>query len=265
MAVLTLDLGNSTLDVARWSGADALGTPEREPLDRWRLPADEALFARLTAALARLESGGARAALSSVSSEGRTEGVAAVLRTLGWDVLSPPDSGLEVACRTPWTVGQDRLFAARAAFARAPAGAIVLDAGTALTVDAVVPGSAPARGVFRGGAIAPGPALLAGALAAGGARLPRVEPQPGARALGRDTLEALEAGVSVGFRGAARALLEGIEAELVGAAGAAPGELAVFVTGGARAFLLEPQPFVARELRVVSDLVHRGLLAAAVA
>ena len=112
------------------------------------------------------------------------------------------------------------------------------------------------RPLFRGGAIAAGPALLARALAEHAARLPRIEPRPGAGALGRDTQRALEAGASVGFRGAARELVEGVARE------SGLTDAPVYLTGGARVFLLEPRPFVERRLEVVPDLVHLGLLAA---
>src|SRR6185436_227508 len=109
---------------------------------------------------------------------------------------------------------------------------------------------------FLGGAIAPGPRLLAAALASGTARLPLIEPRVGAQALGTVTEDAIQAGVVVGFRGAAERLVEEIAAE--SGLGTAP----VVLTGGARAFLLEPRPFTTRSLEVVPELVHRGLLAA---
>jgi len=115
--------------------------------------------------------------------------------------------------------------------------------------------SADAR-AFLGGAIAPGPRLSAAALAAGTARLPRVEPRAGAPALGTITEEAIQAGVVVGFRGAAELLVEELAREV--RFEAAP----VVLTGGAREFLLVPRPFTARALTVVPDLVHQGLLAA---
>ena len=129
-----------------------------------------------------------------------------------------------------------------------PAGAVVVDVGTAMTVDLV------RDGAFQGGAIAPGPQLLARALGAGAAQLFEVELRPGVPALGRDTRAALEAGVVVGLRGAARALSE----ELLAAAG--PGAR-LFVTGGARALLLEPRPYLdGVELFEVPLLVPLGLL-----
>ena len=102
-----------------------------------------------------------------------------------------------------------------------------------------------------------GPRLLARALAAGGARLPEVAPRADAPALGRCTRAALEAGVAVGLRGAARELIEGVarEAEL-----GPPGAVPVVLTGGARAFLTGGTP-LAKDVLEEPDLVHLGLLA----
>lgn len=168
--------------------------------------------------------------------------------------LRSPDSGLVLELESAHTVGADRLFAARGALEHARASALVVDAGTALTVDALA--WRGERGHFLGGAIAAGPTLVARALSEHAARLPRIEPRPGVAALGRDTHAALQAGVAVGFRGAARELVESLTRE------SGMREAAVFLTGGARAFLLEPRPFVDRRIEVVPDLVHLGLLAA---
>jgi len=62
--------------------------------------------------------------------------------------------------------------------------------------------------------------------------------------------------VVVGFRGAARELVERVSEE----AGLA--DAAVVLTGGARRFLREPTAFVARRMREEPDLVHIGLLGA---
>ena len=78
-----------------------------------------------------------------------------------------------MAYRTPETLGADRIAAAVAAL---PLGGgrpvVVVDAGTAVTVDAVDVRNGSA--VYLGGAIAPGPDLLARALARGTGALPSV-------------------------------------------------------------------------------------------
>ncbi|MAB81297.1 MAG: hypothetical protein CMJ89_18275 [Planctomycetes bacterium] len=249
-AMLTVDLGNSRTKARLWRGRELcvraeFETGDVEGLARWleRNPV-------------------ACVALSSVADGERTDAVGHLLKDLAIRFVLAPDSGLVNRTRRPERVGLDRLYAARGALAELGSSAIVCDLGTALTVDAVFqsprsPDASGAGGDFLGGAIAPGPELCARVLEERTARLPRVTPTPGARALGRDTEEAIAAGCAVGIRGAARALVEGVarEADLVGAP--------VALTGGAARFLLEPQPFLERNLHPLPELVHRGLLEAA--
>ena len=252
---LTVDLGNSRLKAVAWRSGGPSGPPRPgarfalEPGEAVRPETWRARFAELAL------SDPARMALSTVASAQLGAAVAKALReAFGAPLADPPPHGLSLEVERAHTVGQARRFAARGAAALGRS-AIVLDAGTALTVDAVAlePGG-PAR--FLGGAIAPGPSLLIKALAGGAARLFEVELRPGARALGRQTSEALEAGVVVGFRGAAFELARrvGLESGLA----TAPRLLC----GGAARFLLEPEPFWPGELIERPDLVHEGLLAA---
>ncbi|MDP6954980.1 MAG: type III pantothenate kinase, partial [Planctomycetota bacterium] len=229
------------------------------------------------------------AALCSVGEADLAAGIRRVLESAGLEqVLWPPPHGLLNMCRVQESVGLDRLFAARGALELVAGPALVVDAGTAVTVDALglaeaeaeadrdhdhgdgddgdsggAPGdsgegSSGARGVFLGGAIAPGPDLLAGSLARGTARLPHNAPRPGVRALGRDTGEALAAGVAVGFGGAVRALVEGVAAE------AGLDRAPLVLTGGAADYLRAEGLFGEREVLFDEHLVGRGLAAALV-
>src|SRR5688572_13745854 len=243
--VLTVDLGNSRLKACLWEQGGASGC-----LARWEAEAGD--LAGFGDWLAHHRA--PLAALASVAAGERTERVRGLLGVHCERVLSNPDSGLENRCREPERVGADRLYAAAGAAALLECSCLVVDAGTAMTVDAVL--VRPGAAVFLGGAIAPGPGLAAAALAEGTAQLPRIEPRPGAHALGTITEEAIQAGVVVGFRGAAARLVEEIAAE--SGLGGAP----VVLTGGGREFLLVPLPFTGRRVEVVPELVHRGLLAA---
>ncbi len=177
-------------------------------------------------------------------------------------VWAPPEPGVLVRCRDAHTIGLDRLFAARGAAAALGGSAVVVDAGTALTVDAVL--VEDGRPCFLGGAIAPGPELLARALSGGAARLPAVEVDPRAEALGQDTPGAIRAGVAVGFRGAAERLVRSV------AAAAGLDDAPVVLTGGARGFLslaaaerTDASPiFGERRVHEVPELVGLGLLVA---
>jgi len=240
--LLTVDLGNSRLKACRWSGARLVARHSAEGDD---LAGFEAWLAA---------HGPTRVGLSSVASEARTARVLAQLAPHAEGQVRVPVPLVTNLCRSPERVGRDRLHAAAGALGLLGRSCVVVDAGTALTVDALrVSG---AMGSFLGGAIAPGPALLARALATGTARLPEVAPRPGARALGRVTEEAIEAGIVIGFRGAAERLVE----ELARAAELA--EAPVVLTGGASAFLLEPTSFTTRVLHHEPELLQLGLRAA---
>jgi type III pantothenate kinase len=76
---------------------------------------------------------------------------------------------VEAAVRDPGAVGQDRLLNAAGAFDRAKEACIVIDAGTAVTVDFV-----DGQGVFQGGAIAPGLNMTLRALHEQTAALPAI-------------------------------------------------------------------------------------------
>jgi len=268
-AALTADLGNSALKLAAWRPLDSAPVGAAHPAARTSLVLGRgddpvALSGRLSAFLDEAAEAGVEfeiAALSSVAGPDRTAALAQVLTGSlagrGVDLVVHPDHGLENLCDEPQTVGLDRLFAARGALALLGRGCVVIDAGTALTVDGVDIEAGPGRrGRFLGGAIAPGPRLLAEALDRGGAQLARVEPRAGVPGLGRITRAALESGIVHGLRGAAFEL-----ARRVGAESGLADSVRV-VTGGARQLLLEPEPFWSGEVREDPDLVHRGLLAA---
>jgi pantothenate kinase type III len=244
--MLTVDLGNTRLKAMRWHVAAG----RVEGAGAWDGAGDDLDGLAHWLGLAPT----VEAALGSVASAGSTEDVRQFLEERGVRVRIDPDPGIENRCSPPESVGRDRLYAAAGAAELFGRSCVVVDAGTALTVDALrVLGTERA---FLGGTIAPGPLLLSRALAQWTARLPFVDPRPPACALGRNTEEAIRAGVGIGFRGAARELVEGIVAET--------GLLdpLIVVTGGAREHLLVPTPFTRRALAEVHDLVHRGLLVA---
>jgi type III pantothenate kinase len=103
------------------------------------------------------------------------------------------------------TVGQDRLLNALGAFRRAKQACIIVDAGTAVTVDFV-----DGQGTFHGGAIAPGLNMMLRALHEHTAALPEVrfEAVPEGSPFGRETVEAMRLGVQSAVKGMVRLLVE---------------------------------------------------------
>lgn len=136
-----------------------------------------------------------------------------------------------LAYHTPETLGMDRLAAAAAAwtaYGRAVPSArhvVAIDAGTAVTLDVIT-----RQGVYTGGVIGPGPALLRRALHDGTAQLPEVPLEWPADLIGRSTREALQSGLMIGFVESVRGLLARITATLEGPSN-------VVVTGGWHALL----------------------------
>jgi len=124
------------------------------------------------------------------------------------------DTDLPLVNRTdqPERVGIDRLLNAVAAnrVRAADRPAIVVDLGTACTVDWIA-----ADGAFEGGAILPGPTLAASALHTGTASLPQLpldfsEAPP---VVGKSTSAAIASGIYWGMVGAVRELTERIRNE----------------------------------------------------
>ncbi|MFO1540256.1 MAG: type III pantothenate kinase, partial [Chloroflexota bacterium] len=135
----------------------------------------------------------------------------------------------------------------------------VADLGTATTLDVVGP-----DGGYRGGAILPGIALGATALAAGTALLPAIAPTVPPTAIGAETAGALHSGLVLGHVGALRELVVRSAAEI-----APDGPLPPLVcTGGSPArdavARLLAAPGVAGlpslDVRVAPDLLLEGLL-----
>ncbi|HVM30726.1 MAG TPA: type III pantothenate kinase [Candidatus Limnocylindrales bacterium] len=124
----------------------------------------------------------------------------------------------------PAEVGADRLVNALAALRLHGAPSIVVDFGTATNFDVV-----GADGAYLGGALAPGLELGLEALATRTAKLPRIELARPARAIGRDTVSAMQSGAVIGYIGLVRELLAAITAELVPAGAPDP---VVILTGG---------------------------------
>ena len=254
---LTVDLGNSAIKLRAWSldSAEVLACCAR---------LDVASNTQNSTALAQFFAGNPALELAAMSSVANLETTAIWSERIGTSthakLFQDLAAGLSNRTREPERVGPDRLFAARGALEWIGESAVVVEVGTALKVDALLaePASAVAagwrRGAFLGGAIAPGPRLLARALAQGAARLYEVEPQPDPPALGRDTSEALRAGIGVGLRGAARELA----LEVARAAGLE--NPPIVLSGGARAFVASA--FSERRVFESEHLVHFGLCAA---
>ena len=130
------------------------------------------------------------------------------------------------ACRSattnPHEVGADRIVNAVAALAEHGAPLVVVDFGTATTLDVI-----DADGAYLGGAIAPGVETSAEALFRRAARLSKVDLEaPDARHRARTRAQSVQAGLLLGEA----AMVDGLVRRVVGASSAS--ETRVVATGG---------------------------------
>lgn len=194
-------VGNTTIRWIRWNGGEPVGRGEVAAAEVTRPGALAPLQAAALDAAVLVASVNPPAAEAVVAAcAGATR-----VRRVGPDVRVP----MRLEVREPDRVGADRLCAAYAAWRLAGGAAVVVDAGTAITVDGV-----RADGAFAGGAILAGPHLTSEALRRGTALLPATPTALPARVLGRTTEEALAAGVGYGLGGAVRALIARAAEEL---------------------------------------------------
>jgi type III pantothenate kinase len=151
----------------------------------------------------------------------------------------------------PSDVGADRLVNSLAAGRLYGTPAVVVDLGTATTFDCVA-----ADGAYVGGAIAPGLELGLEALVARTAKLPRVELRTPDRAIGRDTVSAMQSGAVFGYQALTSGLLARIRRELADAAEVAVSDVHTILTGG-----LSAAPWAsALEVEAIDpDLTLKGL------
>lgn len=146
------------------------------------------------------------------------------------------------------TLGEDRKLCAIAAFRQVRQACVVIDAGTAVTVDFV-----DGEGTFHGGAIGPGIGMMLRALHEQTASLPELRsdaPLP-TEAFGKDTRQAMTLGVHSAVRGMAYRLIE----QYAERYGAFP---MVIATGGDAARLFSGDGIVDR---IVPDLQLYGIRA----
>jgi type III pantothenate kinase len=134
---------------------------------------------------------------------------------------------MPIRVQRPTEVGADRLVNGVAVARLYGTPAIVVDFGTATTFDCIA-----RDGAYVGGAIAPGLELGLEALASRTARLPRIELVEPAKAIGTDTISAMQSGVVIGYRALTIGLLEKIRAELARAEKVDAANIQVVLTGG---------------------------------
>ena len=222
----TVDVGNSSIGVGRWS-------EDRVTVERFREPAQAA--ARLHGRVALVSVAPHRlAALLAALPAGQAERLVHLARP-------PADLGSEELLAS---AGADRVAAVLAA---RPGPAVVVDAGTAVTVEVL-----DARGRYLGGFIAPGPSATAGGAAGSAEQLPRLTGERTAIVPGATTRAALSAGLWGQAVGGVDRLVEAALASLP----SSPSPRLLATGGWGAAWASDSRH---RGVVVDADLVHRGI------
>lgn len=195
--ILAVDIGNTQTVLGLLDEAGELGA-------RWRISTDATLTAdeiRVKIdALLRVEGFGWEAVagivVASVVPALTAAYEALAERACGCEplVVGPGiKTGLPVAYENPREVGADRIVNAVAAIAAYGAPVVVVDFGTATTLDVV-----DDKGSYMGGAIAAGIETSAEALFRRAARLSAVDLEPPSHVIGRNTRESVQSGLLLG-------------------------------------------------------------------
>jgi type III pantothenate kinase len=249
--LLAVDIGNSSVKIGRFDPLPDQGLPQ--PADLFQYQTEEALPAALKDWLPSLP---CTWRIASVQRDGRRRLASWINQHRPADrvkVLSHTDLPIAVQVDYPERVGLDRLAAAVAAnVLREPRrSAIVVDAGSAITVDLV-----DAAGAFQGGAILPGFKMSAEALFSAADLLPLALLEPLSdppSAIGKNTDAAIRSGLFWGAVGAVRELIDRVGREQ----SPAP---QVFITGGDLRRLAEQ---LENSVEFVPHMVLAGIAAAA--
>ena len=124
--------------------------------------------------------------------------------------------GIGLPHRNRRQIGADRLANAVAVAELYGTPAIVVDCGTAVTVDVVKPSTSlrsGARGEYVGGVIAPGLAAVTDYLYQRTALLPRIKIVEPRSIIGKSTVAAMRVGAVIGYRGLVKAILHALRRE----------------------------------------------------
>ena len=228
--LLAVDVGNTQTLIGLYEGA--------ELRDHWRIATNAERTSDELALMFRQFIG--ETAVDGIAISSVVPRAAAALREMSerWFdcalvVLEPGTrTGMPILYDNPKEVGADRIANAVAAFDRWGGPTIIVDFGTATTIDAV-----SGRGEYLGGAIVPGVEISLDALFARAAALRRVELVRPRHVIAKNTVESIQAGATYGFAAQVDGLVRRMQAEL--------GECTVVATGGLSALMAK-----------LSDTIH---------
>ena len=153
-------------------------------------------------------------------------------------------TGLNIQVDVPSQVGSDRIVIAVAALAEYEAPLILMDLGTATTIEVVEPGN-----TYLGGVIFPGVRVSLDALTSRAAQLPGISLDKPKRVIGKNTVDCMRSGMMYGTAAMIDGIIERIEEEL-------GHKTTIVATGGLARFIT---PLCKREIILERDLLLKGL------
>ncbi len=238
--LLAIDVGNTQTVIGLYGqedGAEAAGSgAERDLLDHWRIATSAERTSDELALMVQEFLG-----FHGFSFDEDVDGVAlcssvpsitAAVREMTQRYFGFPavvvepgvKTGMPILYDNPKEVGADRIADAVGAYDLYGGPTIVVDFGTATTLEAI-----NAKGEYLGGAIVPGIEISLDALFGRAAALRRVELVEPRSVIGKNTVESIQSGAVYGFAGQVDSIATRIEREI--------GDATVVATGGLAALI----------------------------
>lgn len=153
-------------------------------------------------------------------------------------------TGLNIHVDVPSQVGSDRIVIAVAALAEYKAPLILMDLGTATTIEVVEP-----ENKYLGGVIFPGIRVSLDALTSRAAQLPGISLDKPKQVIGKNTVDCMRSGMMYGTAAMIDGLVERMEGEL-------GHQCTLIATGGMAQFIT---PLCKREIILDKNLLLKGL------
>lgn len=160
-------------------------------------------------------------------------------------------TGITIDYENSSEVGADRIVDAVAAYELYGGPSVVVDMGTAITLDVIT-----SDGRYLGGSIAPGIRIAQDGLFGKTAKLPKIELKQPTTAITESTSEAINAGIVIGYIGMIDKLIETIEDEIVERLEIDKSEINVIATGGFSELISQSSKYINT---IEPDLMLEGL------
>lgn len=154
-------------------------------------------------------------------------------------------TGLNILMDNPAQVGSDLIVTAVAGIAQYPLPLIIIDLGTATTMEVI-----DKNRNYIGGMILPGVRVSLDGLTSGTSQLPRISLEAPKRAIGKNTIDSMKSGIVFGNASCIDGMIDRIEEEI--------GEKATYVATGGLAQRITP--YCRHDIILDDELLLKGLM-----